>query len=102
MSIIFDWIFETPDASFDEQVRDFGCSTVSHKSVREIPGMDECLAECLERICCCKAYQLLGKFLAIDRSLLNFKRWLVCDMKADTSTAERVGHALDEWCRRNL
>lgn len=89
------------NVSSEEQYREFFKDQMGRISVFELPGIDSVLGQRLNEAGIVRAYQVLGKFLYLEKGHIAFYEWLR-GFGADNGQCTACFNALDEWCNRHL
>ena len=89
------------DVSSEEQHRDFAYTPMRDKSVSQLPGISSVLKQRLNEAGIVRAYQVLGKFLYLEKGHIAFYEWLR-GFGADNSECTACFNALNDWCNYYL
>ena len=89
------------NVSSEEQYREFVGTPMRHKSVSQLPGISSVLKQRLNEAGIVRAYQVLGKFLYLEKGHIAFYEWLR-GFGADNSECTACFNALDHWCDNYL
>ena len=84
-----------------EQYREFVKDRMGRISVFELPGIDSVLGQRLNEAGIVQAYQVLGKFLYLEKGHIAFYEWLR-GFGADNSECTACFNALNDWCKEYL
>lgn len=87
--------------SLEEQYRDSFIGQMGVTSVFDLPGIDSVLGQRLNEAGIVRAYQVLGKFLYLEKGHIAFYEWLR-GFGADNGQCTACFNALDKWCNRHL
>ena len=87
--------------SSEEQYREFVKDRMGRISVFELPGIDSVLGQRLNEAGIVQAYQVLGKFLYLEKGHIAFYEWLR-GFGADNSECTACFNALNDWCKEYL
>ena len=87
--------------SLEEQYRDVIKGRMGDISVFDLPGIDSALGQRLNEAGIVRAYQVLGKFLYLEKGHIAFYEWLR-GFGADNGQCTACFNALYEWCNRHL
>ena len=89
------------NVSSEEQYRDFIKTPMGDKPVSLLPGTSSVLEQRLNEAGIVQAYQVLGKFLYLEKGHIAFYEWLR-GFGADNSELTACFNALNDWCKEYL